>query len=99
MSVDTAKLTLLQRKFASSALETCPEGVSQFTVVATSTGSSMSYKLKARPPFMLNDEAEATLREIFLLYQSGGDPLRGLTCEFEDKPDRGWSMAMEYDYP
>ncbi len=99
MSVDTGKLTLLQRKLASNALETCPPNVSKFAIVAKDNGNSLKYEVQARPPFVLNDEAEATLKEIFILYESGGDPLRGFTCEFTEKPDETWGMVMEYDYP
>jgi hypothetical protein len=98
MSVDLEKLTPLQRTLAAEALETVPDGVTKFTINATDGGDSVKYGVMASPPFMLNDEAVAALREIFLLYRDGGDPLRGLTCEIAQKPDKSWGLAMEYDY-
>lgn len=50
MSVDTGQLTMLQRKLASNALETCPDSVSKFVIVATEGGNSMSYNVQAKPP-------------------------------------------------
>jgi hypothetical protein len=98
MSVDLEKLTPLQRTLAAEALETVPDGVTKFTINATDGGNSVKYGLTASTPFMLNDEAIAALREIFLLYRDGGDPLRGLTCEIAQGPGGNWGLAMEYDY-
>ena len=44
------------------------------------------------------DEAIATIRELFLLYRAGGNPLKALFVEIGEKPDGTWSMAVEYDY-
>jgi hypothetical protein len=98
MSVNLEKLTPLQRTLAAEALETVPPGVTQFTINASDGGNSVKYGLSAAVPFALSDEAVAALRDIFLLYRDGGDPLRGLTCEIKQGQDKKWGLAMEYDY-